>query len=137
MVLEGVLKEKVDNLVKLHFDLYYRLINASKWEKEAKELEEKANRIQQELGFLKIATGKSIKSKEKAIKLESEHRKITDKMGAIRKTLNEIPVIADVIKKMTEGDDRFLKTLQFAIDNPKKVYKETNQYLKKHKGRKK
>ena len=125
-VFEEVLEDKKDNMAKLRLDMYFRLTKEKEWKKKLKEYQEKRKRLVQELNMQRIVTGKSIKSKEKALNLEKEISSANQMISDLEKALMESLLISETF---IEGE-KFINFIKKCVKTPKIVYERTEKYIR-------
>lgn len=125
-VFSEVLEDKKDNMAKLRLDMYYRLTKEQDWKKKLKKLQGKRERLTHELNIQRIITGKSIKTKEKVLKLEKEMGGVNQEIGGIERALNEIPSIYGLFM----DGEKFINFIKKCVKNPKIVYERTEKYIR-------
>ena len=123
-VLKKVYKQKEDNLVKLHFDLYYRKKKHPDLEGELQEIKDKIKHLKSEIDKERVKGKK--KNKTKIVEIEGQIKQLEEEGKQIYNEAKEIEFMIQTIKQAKD----FNATIKECIQHPEKIYEE---YISKEK----
>lgn len=117
-VLQEVLKEKENNLVRLYFDYHYSSKKWNEGQEELNKLKDEKQRLEQERNVADITVGKTVKTKARILELERQIRDIDVKGQNIMKW--KVDMLES--KVVIENSKVMLEELENCIIKPEEVF---------------
>ena len=117
-VLQDVLEDREQNLIKIRFDLFHAKRKWRQLQSQLVELEKTKMQIQEELNMIKIMVGKSTKSKQREIEL-------AEKLPEIEQEIKEI----NVYKYDIESTEKLIPLAEGVIESLKECIKDSKKLI--------
>ena len=113
--MKKALKEKEDNVIRLHFDLSYRKLQAIGMDEKLKEIDEELIKYNGELDIVRLKH-----NKEEITKMEDKVRELQTQKKSLTDIQNEIRFTEQTLKEA----EKFIEAIRDCVKNPQEIYEE-------------